>query len=248
MRLLLRRLGFYAVAAWTAITFSFLLPRVVPGDPVATAIIRAETSGTCNAVCVHAIELQLGFNVHTSLWTQYLQYWGNLFHGNLGFSWSENAQVGSLIVSYLPWTIVLLAVSLVIAFTVGTLIGVLMAWRRGSWVEWVMPVATFFQAIPYFFLALVLIMIFGQTGTILHWFPSLFGYDIYAVTPGPNWPYISSILDHAFLPAATLVLAGMAGFILPLGSKRVPTMDEDFVLVARAKGLPTRRVVTYAAR
>ncbi|MGP8161413.1 MAG: ABC transporter permease [Candidatus Dormibacteria bacterium] len=248
MRLLIRRLGFYLIAAWAAITFSFLLPRVVPGDPVAAAIIRAETSGVCNAACVHAIELQLGFHVHTSLWSQYLTYWGNLFHGNLGWSWSENAPVGSLIVSYLPWTIGLLVVSTTLAFVIGTLIGVVMAWRRGSWVEWVMPVTTFFQAIPYFYLALVLILIFGATGTMLKWFPSLFGYDIYAVNPGMNWPYIASILSHAILPAATVVLASMAGFILTMRNNMLTTMDEDFVLVARAKGLPGRRVVTYAAR
>jgi peptide/nickel transport system permease protein len=248
MRLLIRRLGFYLVAAWAAITFSFLIPRVVPGNPVATAIIRAETSGQCNSACVHAIELQLGFNVHTTLWTQYAQYWGNLSHGNLGFSWSENAPVGGLIVSYLPWTIGLLVVATVIAFAVGTLIGVLMAWRRGSWVEWVMPAAAFFQAIPYFFLALVIVLIFGQTGTMLKWLPSLFGYDIYTVTPGPNWSYIASILQHAILPGVTVVLASMGGFILTMRNNMLTTMDEDFVLVARAKGLPTRRVVTYAAR
>ena len=93
MRALARRLGVYLLAAWVAITVSFLLPRVVPGNPVAGAIARAESSGICNTYCVKAIEAQLGFNVHTSLWTQYVQYLGNLVHGNLGFSWSENAPV-----------------------------------------------------------------------------------------------------------------------------------------------------------
>lgn len=248
MRLLIRRFGFYIVAAWAALSFAFLIPRVIPGNPIAAAIIRAETSGTCNSICVHAIELQLGFGVHTTLWTQYLQYWGNLFHGNLGFSWSENSQVGSLILSYLPWTLGLLGVSTVLAFLAGTLIGAVMAWRRGSWVEWVMPAAAFFQAIPYFFLGLVLVLIFGQTGTMLKWFPSLFGYDIYGANPGMNWPYISSIIEHAFLPALTVVLASIAGFILTMRNNMLSTMDEDFVLVARAKGLPNRRVVWYAAR
>ncbi|MGA8015064.1 MAG: ABC transporter permease [Candidatus Dormiibacterota bacterium] len=248
MRLLIRRFGFYIVAAWAALSFAFLIPRVIPGNPIAAAIIRAETSGTCNSICVHAIELQLGFDVHTTLWTQYLQYWGNLFHGNLGFSWSENSQVGSLILSYLPWTLGLLGVSTVLAFLAGTLIGAVMAWRRGSWVEWVMPAAAFFQAIPYFFLGLVLVLIFGQTGTMLKWFPSLFGYDIYGANPGMNWPYISSIIEHAFLPALTVVLASIAGFILTMRNNMLSTMDEDFVLVARAKGLPNRRVVWYAAR
>src|SRR5260370_28162403 len=118
----------------------------------------------------------------------------------------------------------------------------------GSWVYWVLPAATFFQAIPYFFLALVLVLILGQTGTMLKWFPSLFGYDIYAVTPGLNWPYIVSIIAHAILPAATVVLASMAGFMLAMRNQMVTTMDEDFVLVAQAKGLPTRTVIWYAAR
>src|SRR5207237_7513333 len=102
---LLRRLGVYLLAAWVALTVSFLLPRVVPGNPVAGAVARASQSGACNSQCVEAIEAQLGFNVHTSLWDQYVQYWGNLGHGNLGQSWSENASVSSLIISYLPWTL-----------------------------------------------------------------------------------------------------------------------------------------------
>jgi peptide/nickel transport system permease protein len=248
MGALLRRLGVYLLAAWVAITVSFLLPRVVPGNPVAGAVARASQSGNCNSQCVTAIEEQLGFNVHTSLWDQYLQYLGNLFQGNLGHSWSENAPVSSLILSYLPWTLGLLVVATVISFVAGTTIGALVAWRRGSWLDWAMPAATFFQAVPYFFLALVLVLIFGQTGTMLKWFPSLFGYDIYTVDPGPNWPYIVSVIGHAILPVATVILASIAGFIMSMRNQMITTMDEDFVLVAAAKGLSTRRVVWYAAR
>ena len=248
MGALLRRLGVYLLAAWVAITFSFLLPRVVPGNPVAGAVARASQSGNCNSQCVTAIEEQLGFNVHTSLWDQYLQYLGNLVQGNLGHSWSENAPVSSLILSYLPWTLALLGIATVISFVAGTTIGAVVAWRRGSWSDWVMPAATFFQAIPYFFLALVLVLIFGQTGTMLKWFPSLFGYDIYTVTPGPNWPYIASTIAHGILPVATVILASIAGFIMSMRNQMITTMDEDYVLVAAAKGLPTRRVVWYAAR
>jgi peptide/nickel transport system permease protein len=248
MGALIRRLGVYLLAAWVALTVSFLLPRVVPGNPVAGAVARASQSGNCNSQCVHAIEEQLGYNVHTSIWDQYLSYMGSLAHGDLGHSWSENAPVGSLILQYLPWTLGLLVVATTIAFAGGTAIGVLIAWRRGSWVDWILPGATFFQAIPYFFLALVLVLIFGQTGTLLKWFPSLFGYDIYAVTPGLNVPYISSVFSHAILPALTVILASMAGFVLAMRNNMVTTMDEDFVLVAVAKGLPARQVVWYAAR
>jgi peptide/nickel transport system permease protein len=248
MAALLRRLGVYVLAAWVALTVSFLLPRVVPGNPVAGAVARASQSGNCNTDCVLAIEAQLGFDVHKSLWDQYVEYLGNLAHGNLGHSWSENASVGSLILSFLPWTLALLGVATVLSFVAGTTLGTLIAWRRGSWLDWVMPVATFFQAIPYFFLALVIVLIFGQTGTMLKLFPSLFGYDLYAVTPGLNLPYIGSVVNHAVLPVTTVVLASIAGFTMAMRNQVVTTMDEDFVLVAQAKGLPARRVVWYAAR
>jgi peptide/nickel transport system permease protein len=248
MRALIRRLGVYVLAAWVALTVSFLLPRVVPGNPVAGAVARAAQSGNCNSACVHAIQEQLGYNVHTSIWTQYVQYIGNLLHGDLGHSWSENAPVGSLILQYLPWTLGLLVVATTISFVAGTTLGTLMAWRRGSWFEWVLPAATFFQALPYFFLGLVLVLIFGETGTMLKWFPSLFGYDIYLVTPGPNLPYIQSVLSHAILPGATVILASIAGFILAMRNQMVTSMDEDYVLVAAAKGLPAARVIWYAAR
>ncbi|HKB17577.1 MAG TPA: ABC transporter permease [Candidatus Dormibacteraeota bacterium] len=248
MPAILRRLGVYLLAAWVAITVSFLLPRVVPGNPVAGAVARASQSGNCNEQCVLAVEEQLGYNVHTSLWDQYVGYLGNLAHGDLGHSWSENAPVGSLILSFLPWTLVLLGLATTLSFLGGSAIGTLVAWRRGSWVELLLPAATFFQSLPYFFLGLVIVLIFGQTGTVLRWFPSLFGYDIFAVTPGPNLPYIQSVIGHAILPAATVILASLGGFILAIRNQVITTMDEDFVLVAQAKGLRTRTVVWYAVR
>lgn len=248
MGALLRRLGVYLLAAWVALTVSFLLPRVVPGNPVAGAVARASQSGNCNEQCVIAIEEQLGYNVHTSLWDQYLSYWANLAHGDLGHSWSENAPVTSLILSFLPWTLGLLGLATILSFVGGTTAGTLVAWRRGSWTDWVMPAATFFQAVPYFFLALVLVLVFGQTGTMLKWFPSLFGYDIYAVTPGVNLPYYQSVVAHAILPVATVVLASLAGFMVAMRNQVITIMDEDFVLVAQAKGLPARTVIWYAAR
>ena len=148
MQAILRRLGVYLLAAWVALTVSFLLPRVVPGNPVAGAVARASQSGNCNSQCVLAIEAQLGFNVHASLWDQYVTYLGSLAHGDLGHSWSENASVSSLILQYLPWTLGLLLVATIIAFVGGTAIGILIAWRRGSWLDWLLPGATFFQAIP----------------------------------------------------------------------------------------------------
>src|SRR5258707_6177736 len=111
MQAILRRLGVYLLAAWVALTVSFLLPRVVPGNPVAGAVARASQSGNCNSQCVLAIEEQLGYNVHASIWDQYVTYLGSLAHGDLGHSSSENASGSTLILSYLAWTLGLVFVA-----------------------------------------------------------------------------------------------------------------------------------------
>ena len=87
MRLFARRIAFYLLTAWVALTVNFFLPRLVPGNPVATAIAGASRAGLCNRECVHAIELQFGLHTNTPILLQYLQYWGNLLQGNLGQSW-----------------------------------------------------------------------------------------------------------------------------------------------------------------
>ena len=94
----------------------------------------------------------------------------------------------------------------------------------------------------------MLVLIFGQTGTMLKWFPSLFGYDIFGAEPGFNLPFVESVLAHGILPAVTVILASIAGFILAMRNQMITTLDDDFVLVAEAKGLPTRTVIWYAAR
>ena len=108
-----------------------------------------------------------------------------------------------------------------------------MAWRRGTALDSLLPAMTFFQAAPYFFIAIVLVAVFA---TKLGWFPAINAYDQTLVTPGWNWGYISNVLDHAFLPALTIVLASAAGWIVGMRNVMVTTMDEDYVLVAQAEG------------
>jgi peptide/nickel transport system permease protein len=175
-----------------------------------------------------------------------VHYWWNLLHGNLGVSTNYYpSSVASVIGSGLFWTVGMVGLATVISFILGTLLGVLVAWRRGSWLDNLLPAMTFFQAAPYFFIAILLI---AGLATGLHWFPALGGYDQAAVSPGLNWSYISNVLDHAILPAATIVLASAAGWIVGMRNVMVTTMDEDYVLVAQAKGLPKHRVIGYAAR
>src|SRR5580692_5170420 len=121
------------------------------------------------------------------------------------------ASVGSLIRAALPWTIALVGTATVISFVLGTLLGVAAAWRRGSWLDGLLPAMTFFQAAPYFFVAILAVALFA---TKLGWFPPNSGYDTTTLDPGLDWTFLSNLLDHAVLPAVTIVLASIAGWII----------------------------------
>jgi peptide/nickel transport system permease protein len=244
MRLLARRIALYIVTAVVAITVNFFIPRLMPGNPVEAAIGHMQARVT--PATIRALDLQYGLNTKLGLWGQYLHYWGQLSRGNLGISFSSYpSTVTSVIRSALPWTIGLVGLATIISFVAGTLLGVAAAWRRGSWLDNLLPAMTFFQAAPYFFVAILMVALFA---TKLGWFPQNSGYDTTLLNPGLNWAYISSMLDHAVLPALTIVVGSIAGWIIGMRNMMLTTMDEDYVLIAQAKGLSKRRVITYAAR
>jgi peptide/nickel transport system permease protein len=219
---------------------------MMPGDPVETMI--ASAGGQLDQRSVEALKAQFGVGTGQGLWAQYWHYWGQLLQGNLGLSISKYpSTVAQTIGSALWWTVILVGTATVISFVLGTLIGALVGWRRGSVLDNILPVTTFFQAIPYFFLATVLLYVFAEKS---HIFPNadFKSYDTNNYVIGWNPGFIGSAVSHAILPALTIVLASVAGWILGMRNMMVTTMDEDYVLVAQAKGLPKRRVIYYAAR
>jgi peptide/nickel transport system permease protein len=191
-------------------------------------------------------QAEFGTHTHGSLLSQYLSYLGELLHGNLGLSVTlYPAKVTTVIAQTLPWTVILVGTATVISFVVGTLLGIFAAWRRGGWLDRLMPGFTFLQATPYFFLALIVIELFA-----VNWSPFPFGqgYGL-GLSPGWNWPFISSAIYHSILPALTIIVTSMAGWMLQMRNVMITTIAEDYVLVAQAKGLSPRRVMSaYAAR
>src|SRR6266704_6973606 len=130
MRHLLRRIGFYLVALWAAVTLNFLIPRLAPGNPAGSMMARLH--GKVSPQSLHALEIAFGVTKEP-LWSQYLQYLNNLLHGNLGISITYfPTPVSEVIAQEIPWTLLLVGLSLVISFVLGTLLGVIVAWRRGS--------------------------------------------------------------------------------------------------------------------
>jgi peptide/nickel transport system permease protein len=243
MWFLARRLGFYAVAVWVAVTVNFAIPRVMPGNAVDSLLAKYPT---LDASSLKALQAEFGAHTHGSLISQYFTYWGDLLHGNLGLSVSQYpTPVTSIIGQTLPWTLILVGTATVISFLLGTVLGIFAAWRRDGWLDRSLPALTFLQATPYFFLALIVIQVFALQ---LRLFPFGQGYDL-GLTPGLNWPFISSAVDHSILPALTIIVTSVAGWMLQMRNVMITTISEDYVLVAQAKGLSPRRVMfTYAAR
>lgn len=242
MRLIARRLGLYAVTAWVAISVNFLLPHLMPGNPIQTLIGKIQ--GQVTKQEINAIRLSFGGGLHNSLWSQYTTYLGQLLHGNLGVSITLSAPVTTILKASVPWTIGLIGVSTLLSFLIGTFCGALLGWTRGSRLDSLIPTATFFQAIPYFFLATVMLLVFASN---LRWFPVLGAYS-QNLQPGWTWPFAASAFRYAELPVISIVLSSVAGWMLGMRNMMITMVGEDFVLMSVAMGLPKRKVIMAAAR
>jgi peptide/nickel transport system permease protein len=245
MKFILRRLAFYAAAAWVAITLNFFIPRALPGNP-AEAIAAKDPNLTPSEF--KALEQMLGGSTASgSLWSQYVTYLGHVLTFNFGTDYQQYpATVAQLLSNTVPWTLTLVGVATVIAFLIGTGLGILAGWRHGGALDRSLPGLMFLQATPYFFLALVLVDVIGVN---LHWLPTGTGFDGQNTSPGWSVAFIASAAQHAILPAFTIVITSIAGWMLQMRNVMITTISEDYVVAAQAKGLPSRRVIyTYAAR
>ena len=245
MRFALRRLGFFVLTLWVALTLNFLLPRMMPGNPAVA--MMGKFKGGVTGEALKALQAQFGVNTHQSLPAQYVTYLGDVATGKFGTSTSlYPASVGRTVLDAIPWTLGLVGLTTMLAFVLGTGIGILGAWHRGGRLDSIMPpVFVITSVIPYFWIGLMLILVFGVK---LRWVPYFFSYD-YTLTPGFTPAFIGNVLQHAILPAATLLITTIGTWILTMRNTMITTLAEDYVRMARAKGLPGRRIMLdYAAR
>ncbi|MFZ0769519.1 MAG: ABC transporter permease [Acidimicrobiales bacterium] len=230
---------------WAALTLNFFIPRLMPGNPAESMMARFR--GHVNPSALHALEVAFGVDTHRSLISSYFEYLNNTVHGNLGISISYfPIPVSTMIMRALPWSLGLVGVSTVLGFIFGTALGAIAAWRRGGKLDSILP-PTFIviSAFPYFWVGLLAIWFFALT---LNWFPILGGYNETA-TEAWNWPFIGDVLWHAVLPAFTILITSIGGWILTMRNNMITVVAEDYVKMARAKGLRPRRILwQYAGR
>ena len=225
--------GFFAlVTIFVAITINFFLFRVLPGNAV-TDLARVPQS---SPLLRHALTVQFGLD--KPKWEQYLIYLRQLLHGNMAISFANQQPVSHLLLTDLKNTIPMVTVGTLAAVVIGVFTGVLSAWRRGSPADHASTnLAIFAYAFPTQWLGMMLLILFagvlpsaGMTN------PFLFG-------PEPFWQHLGDVAQHMILPAATLMLTAYGSYTLVVRSSLLETLGEDYVLTARAKGLPVRRIV-----
>jgi peptide/nickel transport system permease protein len=239
------------VTLWIAITVNYALPRLMPGNPVETMFARYQ--GKVSPTAIHTMELDFGLNTKTGEVGQYVDYLRHVVSGNLGVSFSYfPAHVSTLIGETLPWTLGLVGFATILAFLLGTGLGMFAAWRRGS-AGWkrgsvadsvAVPFGLLLGALPSFWISLILLYFVAFK---FGWFP--IGGGVAAGVGLLTGPGFVSLIHHAALPAITLTLISMGLWILLMRNNMLSVLGEDYVKFARAKGLRDRTVaVHYAAR
>ncbi|MHC1770565.1 MAG: ABC transporter permease [Flexilinea sp.] len=246
---LLRRLALFFLTIWAAATFNFFIPRISGQDPVEQRLMqRAVGGGSVQTGMEEMIrEYNNKFGLDKPLLEQYVNYLWDLSHGNFNYSIADYPRtVISAIEDALPWTIGLLGTATVIMFLLGSLLGGLMAWpRTPRFMRILITPFIALSAIPYYLLGLIMTYFFAFRN---HWLPLFGGYSP-LIFPDLSWKFVLDILRHAFLPAVSIVLAGIGGWALSMRGMMLTVLGEDYMMLAEAKGLKTKSLFfRYAMR
>ena len=231
----LRTVALYAVTLWAVVTVVFLLPRLLPGDPLSS--LDAPDSGSFVVDPQARARVEAYYGLDRPLLDQYRTYLSDLAHGDLGWSIAQNTPVASLIGRRLPWTLLLMGSAMALASVISFVAGVAAAWRRGGVVDraLIVTLATA-RAVPEYAMATVLLVCFA---VLVPWFPQSGAQTPFADYSSP-YAAVSDVLHHLALPLTALTLALAANNFLVVRNTVVSTLGEDYMLLARAKGLPPR--------
>jgi peptide/nickel transport system permease protein len=243
---LLRRLLIFLLVVLVAASLNFLVLRLAPGDPVAAMLTRMSQQGASVAGSADIIErYRTTFGLDEPLAVQYVKYLAALARLDLGVSLSQfPSPVSSIIARAMPWTVGLLVSATLISFTVGNLLGALMAWRRAPrWTRALGAPMMVLGAIPYYLLAILLLFVFAFT---LGWFPAG-GSTTIGARAELTFERIGDIAYHSVLPALSIVLSLIGGWMLGMRAMMIGVLDNDYLTLAEAKGLSQRRIFLWYA-
>ena len=240
------KLVWFSVTLVSAFILNFILPRLMPGDPVA-AIVSRLAQGMSNTTGVQAIYQQYAdlFGTNKPLLEQFFIYVNNVVHGDFGFSFSQYPRtVADVISSSIWWTVCLQFPAIIVGWLIGNTLGALAAYRKKGWDRIIMPVSIFVSNIPAFGMAVILLVIFGVN---LQWFPTSGGYG-FDMIPNVSWAFLWSVIVHYQLPFWSIVLITIGGQAIGMRSMSIYELNADYVKYSRFLGIKDRKIIGYVFR
>ncbi len=242
----LTKLGWFAITFVFAFLLNFILPRLMPGDPVA-AIAARLAQGVSDATGVQAIYQQYTelFGTNRPMHEQFFIYVRNVLRGDFGFSFSQYPRkVADVIRASILWTIALQFPAIIVGWLIGNTLGALAAYRKGAFDKLLMPVSIFVSNFPAFGMAVILMVIFAVH---LKWFPVAGGYG-FDLIPSLNWNFIWSVIVHYQLPFWSIVIIAIGGQAIGMRSMSIYELNADYVKFSRFMGIKDRTIVKYVFR
>jgi peptide/nickel transport system permease protein len=237
-----RKVLIYILTFFLAVTIDWMIPRFMPGNPIRTMLSRAQLhAGAYEAIYDYYAGL---FGLDLPIWQQYLNFWKALFHGDLGTSVLLFPQpVTKVIMNALPYDVFLLLPSILLSWLAGNWFGAFAA--RSKWLDnTISPLGYILTATPYMWLGILLAWTFGIVLGIL----PISGAYSYALRPHLSWVFLGSLLQHWFLPFASLFLVGFGGWAIGMRNMIIYELEADYSHYLEALGAPRRLVRQYAFR
>ncbi len=242
----LNKLGWFAITFVIAFLLNFILPRLMPGDPVAVIVSRL-AQGMSNTSGVQAIYQQYAdlFGTNRPMLEQFFIYIRNVMHGDFGFSFSQYPRtVADVIKSSIWWTIALQFPAIIVGWLIGNTLGALAAYLKGGFDKVLMPLSIFVSNFPAFGMAVIFMVIFGVN---LKWFPTSGGYG-FDMIPAFSWKFIWSVIVHYQLPFWSIVTIAIGGQAIGMRAMSIYELNADYVKYSRFMGIKDRKIVGYVFR
>ncbi|MBZ0298096.1 MAG: ABC transporter permease [Anaerolineae bacterium] len=246
-RYLLNKAFWFFLAFFIALIFNFLLPRLMPGNPVDAIVGQMATGGGLSGEAQQRIYAAYiaEFGLDQPITSQFVTYVSRLAQGDLGISFARSpARVQQLIGQALPWTIALQLPAIIIGWTLGNILGALAAYKKGWLDRGLFPTSMFISSMPYYCLSIILLYVLAVFWPI---FPAGGGYS-YALTPALNWTFFSSVMEHYWLPFLSLVVIFVGGQAIGMRAMSIYELDADYVRFSRSLGVDDNRIIAYIFR
>jgi len=240
------KLAWFLVTLVAAFILNFILPRLMPGDPVAI-ITQRVVQGMTSQAGVQKVYEQYAelFGTNKPIHEQFIIYMRNIVQGNFGLSFSQYPRpVADILKSSIWWTIALQFPAIIVGWLLGNTLGALAAYLKKGFDKVLMPISIFISNLPAFGMAVILLVIFAVR---LKWFPTAGGYG-FDMIPNFSWDYIKSVLIHYQLPFWSIVLISIGGQAIGMRAMSIYELNADYVKYSRFLGIKDRKIIGYVFR